>query len=701
MPYTLIEHFRAGLDARRPAIVGEDGSLVALTNAHITAGGDIEQMQRLVVAASLPNGTYGLHALDDRLWVFGTASEPSGMPPSVSYLRLIHPGGHPGALTRILDAESYSGSIYCIAEYDNGAIRHFYDGELVTDWNTIAKDVNSHSAILAQLAEQINTSDDYTASVSGSLITVTHKENGVWFDRSSGVRFLGAKTNATLKRYSTVSGRADVEEIKARIAIRLVSRHTSGGTYQFTQIAIATSEGSKNMFSSAQTWGSGVTGSDFAAQLATHVNANTNSGLSHRFTAVSDGDVLTIFAPENFGAAANSWAVTYTYTGINLSGLDATMASGKDPVVGTPYSVKFQILNDFSIKNEYWIKLGNVEYSARGYIGYHGRVVRAHKSKLHSIEGITARFSAVNNANNWITGIGAGFVSLANQDSGSEKLTAIGLYQGKIAYFSRYNIQIWQNEVEEANSRLVQVLRNTGTRSPMTVLEYGGIDTFYLSDSGVRSLRIREQVDAAFSSDVGSPIDALIQADLRTLDAATIDRAIGCLEPMHGRFWLILGEKAYVLSHFPAARVSAWSIYEPGFTISHAVSRAGRLWLRSGNTIYVYGGSSGTNWPQTGTQPVTVRTSYMTFGKPAHLKHSCALDIACQGTWRVWALTDPRNPAIKVDLGTISNATFDQGRINFPGNWTHLALELTAAGDSAAPPRLHRIAIHYEFGEAA
>ena len=42
MPYILVEDFRNGLDTRRMNVTATPGSLVTLTNAHITRGGEIE-----------------------------------------------------------------------------------------------------------------------------------------------------------------------------------------------------------------------------------------------------------------------------------------------------------------------------------------------------------------------------------------------------------------------------------------------------------------------------------------------------------------------------------------------------------------------------------------------------------------------------------------------------------------------------------
>ena len=49
--------------------------------------------------------------------------------------------------------------------------------------------------------------------------------------------------------------------------------------------------------------------------------------------------------------------------------------------------------------------------------------------------------------------------------------------------------------------------------------------------------------------------------------AEDVQNAIGVIEPRDGRFWLAIGDTIFVFSYFPAAKVSAWTIYKPGFKV--------------------------------------------------------------------------------------------------------------------------------------
>ena len=73
MAYVFVENFSAGLDARKPPIMGEPGSLTKCLNCHISRGGFIESRKSIVVRDVLPAGqTKGLLGIQGQLMVFGT-----------------------------------------------------------------------------------------------------------------------------------------------------------------------------------------------------------------------------------------------------------------------------------------------------------------------------------------------------------------------------------------------------------------------------------------------------------------------------------------------------------------------------------------------------------------------------------------------------------------------------------------------------
>lgn len=131
MPYLFIENFEAGLDTRKSAFTAPPGSARVLRDAHITRGKEVEQRRAFATYAALPAGTFGLHAVQDQLFTFGSAAEPAELPVTVQYQRLEAVSG--GNMTDVLCVENFAGKIYAIAEFDTGAVHHFYDGVVVDD----------------------------------------------------------------------------------------------------------------------------------------------------------------------------------------------------------------------------------------------------------------------------------------------------------------------------------------------------------------------------------------------------------------------------------------------------------------------------------------------------------------------------------------------------------------------------------------
>lgn len=134
MPYLLIEDFRAGIDLRKTATSAEPGTLRMLRNAFVTPGGEIEKRKAATSIGVLPPGTFGLgfESTDTftGLVVFGTVNNPGTMPPNVRYQKLTTSGGSP-ALLRVWSVENFARKLYVVAEFNDGTVRHFYDGAQV------------------------------------------------------------------------------------------------------------------------------------------------------------------------------------------------------------------------------------------------------------------------------------------------------------------------------------------------------------------------------------------------------------------------------------------------------------------------------------------------------------------------------------------------------------------------------------------
>lgn len=341
-----------------------------------------------------------------------------------------------------------------------------------------------------------------------------------------------------------------------------------------------------------------------------------------------------------------------------------------------------------------------------------------YKAKEYVGVGSTLYFSAINDATKWdIYDTGSGFIDMSNNFGGREDLTGCGIYQDRLAVFSRRNVQLWAMDADPAQNTQVQILANTGCLAPDSIVSVGTIDLLYLADNGIRSLRARESTDTAFSSDIGSAIDSIIIEHMRELDNYSVSYdelnkyfAKGMIEPIDGRYWLSLGNKIYVLSYFPGSNISAWSVYEnaewENFGIREMISREDKVYVRvSNDKIYTYGIEATFTggeiyWDNFGEGPVyddcevVVELPYLDANKPATYKEVKGIDLTCNGEWKVYLGFDHTNPTARDLVATVTQSTFALGKIPATGAGTHFGPRFVH--QAAGPALLANFIVHFD-----
>jgi hypothetical protein len=324
-----------------------------------------------------------------------------------------------------------------------------------------------------------------------------------------------------------------------------------------------------------------------------------------------------------------------------------------------------------------------------------GAFIRTYQSKVYSVSGKTLYFSAINNPKLWNTGTGAGFINLSLQDADAERLTSLEVYYDKLAIFSSEAVQIWAVDADPAQNAFVQLLRAAGTTAPLSPLQYGSGDVLYLDQSGVRSLKAKDSSNSASVSDIGSPVDPTLQVIHAAQTQTYMDAAIALLEPSVGRFWMVFPTQILALSYFPGPKITAWSQFTVPFTIQHAVTCGGKIFLRdTNNNIYVYGGALGTTYDNCG---VDIRLPYLDAKKPGHKKLFRAFDLTCTGTWRVAVSYEFNNPDVEETIGTFTQSTWNAGASEMQGYDSHISLRFYNETMQAAT--ISNCAIHYDMAE--
>lgn len=701
MTYTVIDNFNGGMDSRKARISGAPGTLYELINGHITRGGSIERRKKFVSTYNLPTGnTFGLHTANNQLYVFGSAASPGTIPAGVTYQRLVSPTG--STMTALLDAENFDGLIYAIAEYNDGGIYHFYNGNRITDWDSLTAGVASNSAIATSLAAAVALVPGVTASAAGAVVTITAVPAGIPYTISA-TAFQFGSTTPSITLVNTQANRAAIAEVLAT------------GSFNLNLVGAVT--GADNVSSikvnGVEVLGATVNYTTSDVVTAQAVAQQINS-FSTTYTASATNAVVTISAKTGSGATPNGFAITSTVAGHEVISGVINMAGGVTAVTPLAEIYTATIGGTFDPLNEFQIVINGIASQIAGGSSAAGTRAKTFRGKVYSPGQSLVYFSVLNNPtlfeDNPATGdIGSGFINVSNQDTGSDTILDIDTYQGDLAFFARTSIQIWAVDPDPTKNDFIQTISNTGTRSPKSVQPYGNTDLFYLSDAGVRSLRARDASGAAFANDVGVAIYDNLAAFLLTLTEQQIAAAPSVLEPESDRYWIAVGNRIYVFSYFPIftstlgvyvqnGGISAWSYYDTGsLQFSDFARVINSLYARAGDTIYEYGGTDGQTYPDAGDDICTVRLPFMTNKQPGTRKQLQSFDCGATNQWQAKLVVDPNDWTKQVSAGIFSDTTYQNGTINIGYDTTHVAPELvcSAAGYAA----IYNLAIYYNDTE--
>jgi hypothetical protein len=205
-------------------------------------------------------------------------------------------------------------------------------------------------------------------------------------------------------------------------------------------------------------------------------------------------------------------------------------------------------------------------------------------------------------------------------------------------------------------------------------VQFGTGDVLFLSDSGVRSLKAQTAFTLAASvSDVGTAIDLMLIPIIRT-NSTAVNKAEAVVQPIQGRYWLVIDDTIYVLSYFPAGSITAWSTMKPGFVVRNfAVVNNTVYCLDMDGNIYLYGGVSQNEYDSC---KVTIRTPHLSADNPTENKRIKSVDVMCQGQWSVNIGMLPNNTEAFELCATIQDNTYGLQSIPFAGYGTHFGVHL-------------------------
>jgi hypothetical protein len=382
---------------------------------------------------------------------------------------------------------------------------------------------------------------------------------------------------------------------------------------------------------------------------------------------------------------------------VNVNGLPDTMMDAARWSIGLFATIAMKdgtrrmMLNGVEVPTWNFQKAGGTPATKPG-------PVCTYRAKMYGCEGENLYGSKLNDPNVWDpVATGSFVIDTSMQSETMAKLNAMSVFQGSLVLFSEDGIQVWEVDPDPNKNVLARSLTNTGCLSPKTVLNFGNFDVVFLAKSGIRSLKARQANDIMNVQDIGTPIDDFVSELIATVTVDVLRyNAFSIVEPESARLWMALGDIIMVHSYYEGSSVSAWTTYTPGFKVEGMTTLGSSTYLRSGNTIYVYGGTNRVTYDNCKAE---VWTPFHHAEKPATKKIWTGFDIGCKGQWTVKVGTELTQPDLVETVGTVTNTTFDQPNETM-SNWgTHLSIVMESTDAQAA--LVSNIAMHYSEGVSA
>jgi hypothetical protein len=579
MPYFTIKDFAAGLDLRRSPLTAPAGTLRKMVNCHISAGGEIEKRYGFQLVGTVDPASRGLIEVNGQLYVFkldtsgnyypsatGPASTHPGTAWGIGSINLQATGAGDSPITEVFDYDVYSGNVFAITYHAGSPAPENVRRHLAT---------YTYNATLGKY--------EYVARY---LKQVANVPAPTQWDPLTTTNVTLSNSNRTFKQTVATGDNG------ARVAAPL---GTNKYYFEIKVDTVAGSTSSMGLLPAASTYANLTAGTSCVAVRKATGNIWSNSAdTTKSLGAFANGDVLgvavdltarLVWVRKNAGNWNNDAAANPT-TGANGIVVQPTgdhspaaVCSGTGGAINDGFTAAFATTT-FAAPGGYgqWPPDGSTIYAnTNGILGYYCRV---YKDKMYVVEGRYLGSSCVGKPDVWTnipeteppTGVKTAghFVNdLSVQDSDMTYNVAIEVYYDKLAIMGKNATQLWKVDPDPTKDQYDSTLRGTGTIAWRSVLQYGSGDVLFLATDGIRSLRARDSSLAASVSDVGSPIDPLIQDLHREWGEYSMSQAISIVQPITGRVWVIIplardeetgvvSSRIFVLSAFPGPKITAW-----------------------------------------------------------------------------------------------------------------------------------------------
>lgn len=607
-----ITNFKFGLDTRRDVLTSQPGTMVTCENAFITPGGEVEKRMKFEqysdmsildvdgfqACFGLENTVYGLTtyshvrsfsggvlSTNNQVLYTGSANglttSASVIPTGVTVIRIYHPalvfGSYTGTsydsakhrLTAVNSSTSFLGRGIIVATFADGSQAMYDHGDLIIQ--SAAGEAYSYTtqaaintALRYQLLHCLTRFTDWSGDGNSTTPTAQPSVSGAYIYTPAGQTF-----SAAVCTMDSTAGLFSVYNSSGSVAAADWSGSaTPAGT---TTITVADADTGESFDIAKST--SGTVANCTAV-------ANQVSGATH-VTAVDSGATVTLTMPfysAAFPAYILLFGTTKTAPTVVVNGGAPTSMTGGALGYGDKAFVCFYntwVAGDTWTLSatvngiDFTLGAGNLYPKSLGKLfSFRNRVYVANDTQFN--------FSAVDDVTGWEEqDTGAGFITYNSQYGSNDVVKSFAAYQGQLAVIGGRTIQMWTASANPASFALNQVLDNIGTVASNSVASIGELETLFLHDTGIRSLRARETTLNAYVNDIGSAIDSIVQGVLAGLTSTQKETACAIVDPITSRYWLYLSGTIYALNYFPSSKIIAWSTILPTYEAFATITGSG------------------------------------------------------------------------------------------------------------------------------
>ena len=282
-----------------------------------------------------------------------------------------------------------------------------------------------------------------------------------------------------------------------------------------------------------------------------------------------------------------------------------------------------------------------------------------------------------------------------------DEVMGVGVFRNNLVVFMTNNIQLWSTNPDPSQTSLDTVMENGYVTFPNTIRTSGN-DLLFINNGGVYSSGQMLYTDSMEQTDIGSPIQELMENSIKN-DSATYEPK--AIHYSGNNQWIcFIKDQLYVLTHSALSKLNAWARWTiPASCImrdmcSYREFLFGLMETPAGTFVYTFNPDAYDDELSTGVTnaniPLQIQSSYNSLGTPGNWKRIYGMDAMFEGTADIQHRWDARSPAEKTTAVSLSGDTRMAPMVPVELMSTAVSFDITQ--NAASSFKLNGLTYYYE-----